>query len=119
MPIKQFFLFFLYFLLFSLSNQESNIFQNKIKNFNFKKADYGNKFISSKRKIENKENEVTVIAKGKKGEEINILSNFFKYPPSKVFINDSKENLGQVTKTNLTKDGENEITIIWDYEIKD
>ena len=111
--------FFLYFLLFYMFNEESNIFQNKIKYTNFKINDYANNVISGKRKIENKENEVIVIATGKKGEEIKILDTLFKYPPSKVFINESKENLGQVMKVNLTQDGENEITIIWDNPIQD
>ena len=63
---------------------------------------------------------IKVIAKGKKGEEIKILDDsYFKYPPSKVFINYSKENLDQVTKVNLTEEGENEIGIIWDYPIHD
>ena len=110
--------FFLYFFLFSNSNQESNIFQNKLKNPISKLTNYVKNIISDKRKIENKENIVTVIAKGKEGEEISILNDFF-YPPSKVFINDSKENLGQINKVNLIQDGENEITIIWDYEIPD
>ena len=110
--------FFLYMFLFSNSNQESNKFQNKIKNPISKLNDYTKNIISDKRKIENKENIVTVMAEGEKDEEINILNeNYFKYPPSKVFINDSKENLGQVAKVKLTQYGENKITIIWDYEI--
>ena len=113
-------LFFLNFLLFSMYNQETNIFQNKIKYSNFKVTDFtNNNYISQKRKLENKENSITVIAKGKKNEKINILYDFFKYLPSKVFLNDVKENLGQINKVNLTKDGENKIVMIWDYSIQD
>ena len=114
---KQF--LFLYLLLISISNQETNIFPKKIKHSNLKITDYANNYLSGKRKLENKENSVTVIAKGKIGEEINILYEKFKYLPNKVFINDSKENLGQVIKVNLTQDGENTITMIWDYSIQD
>ena len=112
-------IFFIYFLVFSFSKQETNIFQNKMLNSNFRRNDYVNSTISVKRKIENIDNIITVIAKGKKDEEIKILDNNFKYPPSKVYINDLKENLGRVTKVNLTQDGDNEITIIWDNAIQD
>ena len=109
--------FFLFFLLFSIANQESNIFKNKINHYNLKKNDYAKNVKSGKRLL-NKENSVTVIAQGKRGEIISILGDSFKYPPNKLFINNSKENLGQVKTVSLTKDGENIITMIWDDAIK-
>ena len=59
-------------MLFSMTNQDSNIFQNKKINYNLKAKNYS-KNVNSEKRILNKENSVTVIAKGKKGEEIKIL----------------------------------------------
>ena len=83
---------------------------------NFIKRTIDNNYLNL-RELEDLTTTITIVINGTE-ENAKIVSDEYTIIPDHVYLNDNPEDLGNITKINLTQEGPNTITIVWDTKIK-
>ena len=134
-PYKAYLYFFLCainFALFSRTHEKNNLKNNfqdiKKNNFtetvidsfkapkNFIKRILDNNSLIL-RELADSTTTITIVINGTE-ENAKIISDDFTILPNHVFLNDNSEDLGSINTINLTQEGPNTITIVWDTKLK-
>ena len=134
-PYKAYLYFFLCainFALFARSHEKNNLKNNfqDIKKNNFTET-VTDSFKAQKnlikrildnnslilRELADSTTTITIVINGTE-ENAKIISDDFTILPNHVFLNDNSEDLGSINTINLTQEGPNTITIVWDTKLK-